>query len=103
MLFDIPYVAGWNKIGDFRQHQTDQNNARKNKARVDYNYKVGKVLIQKDGVLRKSESCYDSEPWTITTVQTTRVECRSKLERINIQRVAPFFEEYKNRNKVGPN
>ena len=24
MLFDIPYVADWNKIGDFRQHQTDQ-------------------------------------------------------------------------------
>ncbi len=23
MLFDIPFIAGWNKIGDCRQHQTD--------------------------------------------------------------------------------
>jgi hypothetical protein len=25
MLFDIPYMADWNKIGDYRQHQTDLN------------------------------------------------------------------------------
>ncbi len=23
MLFDIPYIANWKKIGDYRQHQTD--------------------------------------------------------------------------------
>jgi hypothetical protein len=31
MLFDIPFIAHWNKIGDYRQHQTDLNTARKNK------------------------------------------------------------------------
>ena len=57
MLFDIPYVADCNKIGDFRQHQTDRNTKLENKARVDYDFKFGgKVLIQKDGILRKSES-----------------------------------------------
>jgi hypothetical protein len=25
MLFNIPYTADWNKIGDYRQHQTDLN------------------------------------------------------------------------------
>ena len=25
MLFDIPFLANWNKIGKYRQHQTDQN------------------------------------------------------------------------------
>ena len=56
MLFDITYIADWNKIGDFRQHQTDQNTAHENKERVDYDYKVGgKVLIWKDGILHKSE------------------------------------------------
>jgi hypothetical protein len=25
MLFDIPFVADWNKIGDYRQCQTDLN------------------------------------------------------------------------------
>ena len=28
MLFDIPYIADWNKIGDFRQRQTDLNRKR---------------------------------------------------------------------------
>ena len=31
MLFDIPYIADWKKIGDYRQHQTDLNNERENK------------------------------------------------------------------------
>ena len=31
MLFDIPFIADWNKIGDYRQHQTDLNTAHKNK------------------------------------------------------------------------
>jgi hypothetical protein len=30
MLFDIPFIAYWNKIGDYRQHQTDLNMAREN-------------------------------------------------------------------------
>jgi hypothetical protein len=29
MLFDIPFIADWNKIEDYRQHQTDLNTARK--------------------------------------------------------------------------
>jgi len=28
MLFDIPFVADWNKIGDYRQSQTDHSNIR---------------------------------------------------------------------------
>ena len=57
MLFDIPFVADWHKIGDYRQRQTDRSNIRENNKRVDYNYKVGdKVLIRKDGILRKAES-----------------------------------------------
>jgi len=57
MLFDIPFVADWHKIGDYRQRQTDRSNIRENSKRVDYDYKVGdKVLIRKDGILRKAES-----------------------------------------------
>jgi len=57
MLFDIPYIADWKKIGDYRQHQTDRNTERENKKRVDYDYKVGdKILIVKDGIIRKAES-----------------------------------------------
>jgi hypothetical protein len=97
MLFDIPFVADWNQIGDYRQSQTDRSKKRENNKRVDYDYKVGdKVLIRKDGILRKAESIWRKEPWTITTVHTNgtiRIQCGTKSERINIRRVTPFSEE----------
>jgi hypothetical protein len=96
MLFDIPFVADWHKIGDYRQHQTDRSNTRENSKRVDYVYKVGdKVLIRKDGILHKAESIWRN-PWTITTVhsnETIRIQCGTESEIINIQRVTPFSEE----------
>jgi hypothetical protein len=59
MLFDIPFIADWNKIGDYRQHQTDLSTARKNSKQVDYDYKVGdKVLVAQEGILCKAESPY---------------------------------------------
>jgi hypothetical protein len=71
MLFDIPFIADWKQIGDYRQHQTDRSNKGENNKRVDYDYKVGdKILICKDGILRKAESICNKEPWTITTVYT---------------------------------
>ncbi len=68
------------------QLQTDLNTAQENLQCADYDYKVGdKVLIRKYSILRKTESCYDSEPWTIMPVHTNgtiRVKCRTKSERI---------------------
>jgi hypothetical protein len=74
---------------------TDRNNNNKNKKHVDYDYKVGdKILIRKDGILRKAESIWKKEPWTITTVHTNgTIRIRTKLERIYIQRVTPFSEQ----------
>ncbi len=98
MLFNIPFIADWKQIGDYRQDQTDCSNKRENNnKRVDYNYNVGdKILIRKDGILRKAESIWKKEPWTITTVHTNgtkRTQCGTKSERINIRRVTPFSEE----------
>jgi hypothetical protein len=91
MLFDIPLVADWKQIGECRKSQTDCSNTHEN------NNKVGdKILILKNGILRKSESIWKKEPWTITTVHTNgtiRIQCGTKLERINVQRVTPFSEE----------
>ncbi len=71
MLFDIPFIANWNKIGDYRQRQTDLNTARINSKQVDYDYKVSdKVLLTEEGILRKAESPYSKKPWTIMTVHT---------------------------------
>jgi len=96
MLFDIPFLADWNKIGDNRQCQTDLNTQRENQSRRDWDYHVGdKVLLWKDGILRKSESCYECDHWTITSVHTNgtiKVQHRTKSERLNIRRVTPFFD-----------
>jgi hypothetical protein len=46
MLFDIPFIADWKKIGEYRQQLTDLNTACENKGRIDYGYKVvEKVLL----------------------------------------------------------
>ncbi len=85
----------WNKIGIYRQCQTDHNTRHKNKTHVDWGYKVGdKVLVRKDGILRKTESRYDRDPWTIMSVHmsgTIRVPCRTKSECLNIRRVTSYF------------
>ncbi len=57
MLFDIPDIADWQKIGEYRQRLTDLSNARENEGRIDYDYKVGqKVLLWKEGILCNAES-----------------------------------------------
>ncbi len=97
MLFDIPFIANWNKIGDYRQRQTDLSTARKNSKWVNYDYKVGdKVLLTQEGILRIAESLYSKEPWTIKTVHTNgtiRIQCGTQSERLNIQIVTPFVDK----------
>ena len=96
MLFDVPFLADWSKIGEYRQKQTDKNTVKENSGHVDWDYQPGdKVLVIKDSILHKSESQYESEPWTITsdhTNGTIRIQCGTKSERLNIWRVTPYFK-----------
>jgi hypothetical protein len=82
MLFDIPFIADWQKIGEYRQLLTDLSNARENEGRIDYDYNVGqKVLLRKEGILCNAESRWHKKPWLITTVHTNgtiTVQCRKK-------------------------
>jgi hypothetical protein len=97
MLFDIPFMADWRKIGERRQSLTNCGNQCENTKRIDYDYKVGdKVLVIYKGILCKAESAYVKEPWTITTVHTNgtiRIQCRTKMERLSIQRVELFTDD----------
>eukprot|EP00804_Cyclotella_cryptica_P013101 CCRYP_002375-RA/>CCRYP_002375-RA protein AED:0.46 eAED:0.46 QI:0/-1/0/1/-1/0/1/0/147 len=96
MLIDVPYIADWSKIGEYRQKQTDKNTRRENGSRIDWDYQsCDKVLLRKDGILRKTENRHESDPWTITSVHTNgtiRVQRGTKSERLNIRRVTPYFE-----------
>ncbi len=91
MLFDIPFIADWKTIGKHGQRLTDCNTDRENEGRIDYDYKVGqKILVRNKGILRKAQSIWQNDPWTITTVHTNRtimVQRGNKLERLNIRRV----------------
>ena len=84
MLFNIPFMADWCKIGEQRQSLTNHGNQCKNAKQIDYDYKVrDKVLVINEGILCKAESAYGKEPWTITTVHTNgtiRIQCRTKTE-----------------------
>ena len=97
MLFNIPFVAEWCKIGERRQSLTNCGNQRKKAECIDYDYKVGdKVLLINKGILRKEESAYGKEPWTITTVHkngTIRIQRGTRTERLSIWRVEPFTDD----------
>jgi hypothetical protein len=84
MLFDILFLADWRKIGERRQSLTNRGNQHEDAKRIDYDYKVGdKVLVINKGILRKAESAYGKEPWTITTVHTNgtiRIQRGTKAE-----------------------
>jgi hypothetical protein len=100
MLFDIPFIADWQKIREHRQKLTDLNNARENKGRIDYDYKVGqKVLLKKEGIICNAESRWHKKPRLISSVHTNgtiTVQCGNKIERMNIWRVKPFEEDLDN-------
>jgi hypothetical protein len=55
MLFDIPLIADWRKIGEFRQQITNLNTTQENKGIIDIDYPVcQKVLVLNDGILCKA-------------------------------------------------
>ena len=70
MSFDIPFIANWNAVGARRQQLVDQNAARENARRTDFDHAVGqKVVLRKDGMLRKAESKHEG-PHAIAQVHT---------------------------------
>jgi hypothetical protein len=101
MLFDIPFIADWQKIGEHRQRLTDLNNARENKGDIVYDCKVGQKLLQrKEGILHNAESRWHKKPWLITSVHTNgtiTVQCGNKIDRMNIRRVKMFEEDLDNK------
>ncbi len=71
MLFDVLFIADWQKIGEHKQRLTDLNNTHESKGRIDYDYKVGqKVLLRNEGILCNAESRYQKEPCLITSLHT---------------------------------
>ena len=71
LQFDMPIIANWNKVGYLRQHQTDCNKRYENKTCVKWDcHIVNKVMVRNNGILHKTESRYDSDPWAIISIRT---------------------------------
>ena len=83
MLSEIPYISDWNNIGQRRELLVDQNNARKDLKRIDFDYTVGNTeLLEKDGIIRKAED-NNIGPYVIMQVHrtsSTRVQQGTLLE-----------------------
>jgi hypothetical protein len=60
MLFDIPFIADWQKIGEYRQRLTDLSTARENKGRMTmiiklvrkycYGKKISSAMLSPGGI-----------------------------------------------------
>ncbi len=62
MLFDIPFIADWCKIGDRWQLLINRGNQRENAKRIDYDYKVGdKVLVINEGIPSAKQSLHTAK------------------------------------------
>ena len=59
MHFDIPSIADWTQIGDYRQSQTDRSNIWENNIQVDYDYNVGDKILTKKMVSSAKQSPYE--------------------------------------------
>jgi hypothetical protein len=75
----------WNKSENTGSGKlTSTWNVKITHALIETTYNIGdQVLLRKDGILRKSESQYESDPWTITSVHTDgtiRVQSGTKSE-----------------------
>ena len=96
MMFNIPHIADWTKIGKYRQAQVKKNTDRENAQRTDFDYAVGgKVLVKKGGILRKAETVWTG-PYRITTVHTNgtiKIQRGALSERLNIRRVKPYYSD----------
>ena len=60
MLFNVPSLADWKKVGECRQMRFDQNNVWENRNWIDFDYTIGQqVLFIKVCILCKSESRHE--------------------------------------------
>ena len=96
MLFGIPFLSDWNKIGDDKQCQTDLNTEHENCSCHDWDYRISdNCFLEKMDPLQIRTSVWK---WslTITSVHTNgtiRVQHWTKSEWLIIRRVRPIFND----------
>ena len=95
MILPIQFKADWALIQERKQAETERNNQRENKKRIQHEYKEGdKILLKVPGITRKHGKKRQG-PYTIERVfdnGTLRIRRGAITERINMRRVLPYFD-----------
>ena len=98
MFHPFPSKINWKEIIDQKQITVNKENQKENSTRREFDYKVGeKVLIlNKNQFKGKLEPTVLNEgPWVIKQVHTNgtvSILRNNYIERINIRRLRPYFE-----------
>jgi hypothetical protein len=99
MLFDIPFIADWKKIGEHMQ-PTDHSTDRENKSWLDYDYQGGqKVLVRNNGILQKAEFGYLREPRRITSIHMNGTRKQIRKDEYPESNLNPFDDDTNILNK----
>ena len=95
MTHNIPFVEDWNRIKTNKQKLINKSNSLENSKRLNHTYKIGnKVFLTKPGIRRKLSTPKDG-PYSILKVHsngTVKLQRGIIQEKVNIQRLEPFFE-----------
>jgi hypothetical protein len=97
MIMPTSYIANWDLLRQRRQHATDLNTARENRARKAHKYKVGdRVVIVNTGVASKL-ACPTTGPYVLTETKwqnfkgtVTIRRSPTSTEKINVRRLRPY-------------
>jgi hypothetical protein len=95
MLFDILFISNWNKIGDYRQHQTDLNTELKNSKQVDYDLKLVIWFCWHRKVSSAKQKAHTAKSHGLSQ-QFIKMELsgfNAEHKRLNFRRVTHFVEE----------
>ena len=96
MVQPVTYVAEWKLIRNRKQTLIDKNNIRENSTRVEFDYIVGqRVLLLNTDIHRKMDNPTQG-PYEIVQVHThgtISIIHGPIIERVNIRRIRPIFEE----------
>jgi hypothetical protein len=93
MIYNLKSITDYERLRARKEKFIKLANEMENKNRVEYDYKIGdKVLLYRDGILRKAESPTEG-PYNIIEVYTNgtvKIQRGIVQERLNIRRIKPF-------------
>jgi pyruvate kinase len=96
MILPIQFKANWAQLALRKQAVINKSNAKENKKRLEYEYKIGdKVLLEKGGIQPKMVAPREG-PYKVTKVSNNGTVCIQKgvvNQRVNIRRLTPYFEQ----------